>query len=531
MGIRINGSTSGYTELSAGATPANNTLTLPSSNGSDGQFLQVDANGQLSFQTVVLLIAQTDPVIDGRIVGTDSTVTNPSILGGTKPYTFAYQWQFKESGGSSFANISGETSTTYSITATINGNSAENGTLRCAVTVTDADNSQLVINSNELTTIEFRPNMHSPAGIAMQWNVNTGSGGVASSVGWHPLPNNEKAVAITGNNNANTNWKIISDAGTVYQMNRQSTGSTTPSLLTGAQETWSGKLIAGLQASSSTATTQISTTGEARATTNSGSSWPDEWLTTTSGFSKVLWHNSSEMILPPIVVTEDGYVRYSSASGTRSYYILDGGTNTQTTSYNFMDVYITPPTGKKICYVAAAHLATPAGLVLLCNDQRLYTVGNPNIAGFPTNGTRSAPALVTSVTQKFEQIAAFSNVAPNYDYGLQAITADGQYWQVLANNSDTFEAHFSGTVFKSLQGQHFPYIDNCCTYNPLDMFAVGENNTLISTTNGPQATTIHNTWTLPSGFPTWNSSLMTHGGQYIVMSDYSGDWTGFVLPQ
>ena len=128
-------------------------------------------------------------------------------------------------------------------------------------------------------------------------------------------------------------------------------------------------------------------------------------------------------------------------------------------------------------------------------------------------------------------IAAFSNVAPNNGYGLQAITADGQYWQVLANNSDTFEAHFSGTVFKSLQGQHFPYIDNCCTYGALDMFAVGENNTLISTINGPNATTIQNTWTLPSGFPTWDSSLMTHGGQYVVHSDWSGDWTGFVLPQ
>ena len=529
MGIRINGSTSGYTELSAGSTPGNNTLTLPSSNGSDGQFLQVDANGQLSFQSVVLLISQTDPVINGRIIGSNSTVTAPTILGGTKPYTFAYQWQFKESGGSSFANISGETSTTFSITATINSNSAENGTLRCAVTVTDADNSQLVVLSNELTTIEFRPNMHSPAGIAMQWFVNTGSGGVASSVGWHPLPNNEKAVAITGNNNSNTNWKIISDAGKVYQMNRASTGSTTPTLLTGAQETWSGKLIAGLQASSSSATTQISTTGEARSTTNSGSSWPDQWLTTTSGFSKVVWHNSSEMINPPIVVTEDGYVRYSAATNSRYYYTLTGSA-TQSNIFSFMDVYITPPTGKKICYVAHAGKGNPDGVVLLCNDQRLYAVGNTSIVGFPTTGTRSVPALVTSVTQKFEMIAAFSNTVHNNN-GLQAITADGQYWQVHSNGSDTFEAHFSGTVFKSLQGQHFPYIDNPTTYGPLDMFAIGENNTLISTSNGPLATAIQNTWTLPSGFPTWDSSLMTHGGQYIVMSDYTGDWTGFVLPQ
>ena len=527
MGIRINGSTSGYTELSAGSTPGNNTLTLPSSNGSDGQFLQVDANGQLSFQSVVLLISQTDPVIDGRIIGSDSTVTNPSILGGTKPYTFAYQWQFKESGGSSFADISGETSTTYSITATINSNSAQDGTLRCVVTVTDADNSQLVVNSNELTTIEFKPNMHSPAGIAMQWNVNTGSGGVASSVGWHPLPNNEKAVGITNQNVSQQNWKIISDAGKVYQMNRASTGSTTPTLLTGAMDTWSGKLIAGLQYSTASSMTQISTTGEARTTANSGSSWTHEWLTTTAGFSKILWHNGPNMIMPPVVITEDGNVRFSSATNSRNYYSLEGTPSFGT--YNFMDVYITAPTGKKICYLAV----TPAsndGAVLLCNDQRLYAVGNTGIGGFPTNGTRAAPALVTTITQKFEMISGFSNGA-HTNYGLQGITADGQLWQVWAQGTNTFQQQFVGTTFKSLFGQHFPYIDNCCTYGNLDMFAIGENNKLLSTSGGPAATTLTNTWDLPAGFPTWNSSLMTHGGQYIVHSDYSGDWTGFVLPQ
>jgi len=231
--------------------------------------------------------------------------------------------------------------------------------------------------------------------------------------------------------------------------------------------------------------------------------------------------------MPPVVITEDGNVRFSSATNSRTYYTLEGTPSFNT--YNFMDVYITAPTGKKICYLAVTP-ASSDGAVLLCNDQRLYAVGNTSIGGFPTNGTRAAPALVTAITQKFEMISGFSNGA-HTNYGLQGITADGQLWQVWAQGTNTFQQKFVGTTFKSLFGQHFPYIDNCCTYGNLDMFAIGENNKLLSTSGGPAATTLTNTWDLPAGFPTWNSSLMTHGGQYIVHSDYSGDWTGFVLPQ
>lgn len=49
MPIKLNGSTSGYTELTAPATAGNNTLTLPTGNGTSGQVLKTDGSGTLSW--------------------------------------------------------------------------------------------------------------------------------------------------------------------------------------------------------------------------------------------------------------------------------------------------------------------------------------------------------------------------------------------------------------------------------------------------------------------------------------------------
>jgi len=50
--LRLNGTTSGYTELSAPATAGSNTLTLPTGNGTNGQYLQTNGSGVLSWATV-----------------------------------------------------------------------------------------------------------------------------------------------------------------------------------------------------------------------------------------------------------------------------------------------------------------------------------------------------------------------------------------------------------------------------------------------------------------------------------------------
>jgi hypothetical protein len=49
MSLRLNGSTSGYTELDAPAVAGSNTLVLPTGNGSDGNVLGTDGAGNLSW--------------------------------------------------------------------------------------------------------------------------------------------------------------------------------------------------------------------------------------------------------------------------------------------------------------------------------------------------------------------------------------------------------------------------------------------------------------------------------------------------
>jgi hypothetical protein len=49
MSLRLNGSTSGYTEIDAPALAGSNTLVLPTGNGSDGNILGTDGAGNLSW--------------------------------------------------------------------------------------------------------------------------------------------------------------------------------------------------------------------------------------------------------------------------------------------------------------------------------------------------------------------------------------------------------------------------------------------------------------------------------------------------
>jgi len=51
MALRLNGATSGYVEIDAPATAGSNTLVLPNGNGTNGQYLQTDGSGGLSWVT------------------------------------------------------------------------------------------------------------------------------------------------------------------------------------------------------------------------------------------------------------------------------------------------------------------------------------------------------------------------------------------------------------------------------------------------------------------------------------------------
>jgi len=75
--LRLTGSTSGFTELTAPAVAGSNTLTLPTGNGTAGQFLQTNGSGALSFASAgkilqVVSTTKTDTFTTTTILNTSS---------------------------------------------------------------------------------------------------------------------------------------------------------------------------------------------------------------------------------------------------------------------------------------------------------------------------------------------------------------------------------------------------------------------------------------------------------------------------
>ena len=78
MTLRLNGSTSGYTEIDAPAVAGSNTLVLPTGNGSSGQVLSTNGSGALSWAAPgkilqVLSTAKTDTFSETLAANTNSS--------------------------------------------------------------------------------------------------------------------------------------------------------------------------------------------------------------------------------------------------------------------------------------------------------------------------------------------------------------------------------------------------------------------------------------------------------------------------
>jgi len=83
MTLRLNGSTSGYTEIDAPAVAGSNTLVLPSGNGSDGNILGTDGAGNLSWvnrSRTVLETAGVAPTGDVDYTGFPSSVRRITVM-------------------------------------------------------------------------------------------------------------------------------------------------------------------------------------------------------------------------------------------------------------------------------------------------------------------------------------------------------------------------------------------------------------------------------------------------------------------
>jgi hypothetical protein len=65
MTIRLNGATSGYTEIDAPAVAGSNTLVLPTGNGSAGNILGTDGSGNLSWVNGQMVLATSQATTSG----------------------------------------------------------------------------------------------------------------------------------------------------------------------------------------------------------------------------------------------------------------------------------------------------------------------------------------------------------------------------------------------------------------------------------------------------------------------------------
>ena len=100
MALRLKGQTTGYVELAAPASAADNTLTLPNGNGTNGQVLTTNGSGTLSFTTKADLASPT-------FTGTPAAPTASSGTNTTQLATTAFVTTAVAAGGGGATDING----------------------------------------------------------------------------------------------------------------------------------------------------------------------------------------------------------------------------------------------------------------------------------------------------------------------------------------------------------------------------------------------------------------------------------------
>jgi hypothetical protein len=118
MGLRLNGSTSGYTEVNAPAAAGNNTLTLPTGNGSARQILMGDGAGTLSFvNDAGALFYRLNADLAGANVNTAQSVFGVGVtLAASTVYGFEALYSLSKTAGTTSHTIG----LSFAGTATLN---------------------------------------------------------------------------------------------------------------------------------------------------------------------------------------------------------------------------------------------------------------------------------------------------------------------------------------------------------------------------------------------------------------------------
>ena len=453
MGIRINGSTSGYTELTAPAVANNITLTLPDSTGSAGQALVSDGAGGMSWSAVASLDAVTVPAITGdvKINGT-VTANNPLVAGGTTPYSYSYQWQFQASGGSSYSNISGATSQTFTIPLNINSVSAGGGTLQCIVTVSDSTTPALTTTLTSSPTAAIQYNfLHKttwPAGKLMYGTGNTGDF-YEVAPGSQGLGASDKIINHCQGNS--TQWFPTLPSYNLYLGSAAQTlnSGTTLTLANSYNAVGNGQIVALHRGHGAANDIGIFSNGDAMLANGAVRAAGNDPAVHLCGAAMVGHH--------PLIITEQGNI------------VFPGNGMWAGVNYTQGDTVNPLPAGVKVisAYQAKGTGSSgypPLAIVILGDDGRIYMVGNSGITGFPTNGTWSAAAhcTVTDTNSDFYVGICGDLVIVNWssEGGWAGITAEGKMakatsqhaWGYITDNATSqvitdFMTHPFGTGY------------------------------------------------------------------------------------
>jgi hypothetical protein len=125
MTLRLNGATSGFTEIDAPAVAGSNTLVLPGGNGSADQVISTNGSGALSFVDRGRMVLETAKTATGTAVdftSIPSWVKRVTVMlqGVSTNGTSAIQIQLGDSGGFETTGYSGSASNISTVVSTSN---------------------------------------------------------------------------------------------------------------------------------------------------------------------------------------------------------------------------------------------------------------------------------------------------------------------------------------------------------------------------------------------------------------------------
>jgi len=444
MGLRLNDGGGNHVELSAPSLTSDVSLTLPNSIGTAGQFLQVGANGVTTWATAVNLIVSADASISDAQVGQVTTCTNPTVLSGTTPYTFTYQWQFQVNGGSSFSNISGATSQTYTVPAQIGSDNTTDGQLRCVVNVADSTTPTALTASSTSAAKTIAAEIYDGT-VGRLYYYN-------STSGWLSMTVNGSTTTNVRNTNAGPNsyFYVISEDYKVWQSassnNYLSNANSDITSYFGSTAALAGG-VRNIALSNNTnahgvgqdrfAAHLVTNNDVAQGTQNNQGSMT-YMSSTYPGYECLALMNTG-------FCSNTAYALIENSAGDRKivntwYY----GTNTWTGSplNAWQDVTPTLPSGEKVKQIFGIYYGgsvQPLCVGFLTDSGNIYTVGNPGgtVTGISSSGTLASPVQYnpTGFTA-IEEVSVFGNgVGGANSSGFSMKGKDGHLYLVTQNHA------------------------------------------------------------------------------------------------